>query len=584
MSVAVRSLIGGAWVTGSDGTLTDTNPARPDEVVATGGRAGASEMATGVRVARIAANDWARLPMSARGAYLTRAAEIIESNAEAWGEELTREEGKTLAEGIGEVRRAAQILRYYGNAADRETGTVYSSPRSSEQILVTRKPLGVVGVVTPFNFPIAIPAWKIAPALVYGNTVVWKPAAAVPLLAFRLAQALTEAGLPDGVLNMILADSAAGEALVDHPDLDAVTFTGSTGVGRKIAGSAAARGVPVQAEMGGKNAAVVLADADLELAVEQVMLGAFRSTGQKCTATSRLVLHESIAEEFLARLTVEVKQLRVGDPLDPDVTTGPVVSAYAQQSIIDGINRAVDGGARVVATAEAPQSGYYVQPTVLELPASTELWFEELFGPVLAVQRAATTADAFRLANEGEFGLSAALFTQDLTSALAGIDDLDVGILHVNSESAGADPHVPFGGAKRSGYGPKEQGRRGTRVLHSTPPPSISGAAEHDLNSIPPASSSRALSAIHNSDRVWAESRSRPINSAALVHAVTQRVPVNTQLRCSGFPIDHCGAGTLRSSPTRREPFLGVRSLPAHRDRRPRSTAEHRSTAHSTRD
>ncbi|ALU68675.1 aldehyde dehydrogenase [Rhodococcus erythropolis R138] len=458
MSVVVHSLIGGAWVTGSEGTLTDTNPARPDEVVATGGRAGASEMATGVRIARIAANDWARLPMSERGAYLTRAAEIIETNADAWGEELTREEGKTLAEGIGEVRRAAQILRYYGNAADRESGTVYSSPRSGEQILVTRKPLGVVGVVTPFNFPIAIPAWKIAPALVYGNTVVWKPAAAVPLLAFRLAQALTEAGLPDGVLNMILADSAAGEALVDHPDLDAVTFTGSTGVGRRIAGSAAARGVPAQAEMGGKNAAIVLADADLELAVEQVMLGAFRSTGQKCTATSRLVLHESIAEEFLARLTVEVEELRVGDPLDPDVTTGPVVSAYAQQTIIEGIDRAVGGGARVVASAEAPESGHYVRPTVLELSASTELWFEELFGPVLAVQRAATTADAFRLANEGEFGLSAALFTQDLTSALAGIDDLDVGILHVNSESAGADPHVPFGGAKKSGYGPKEQG------------------------------------------------------------------------------------------------------------------------------
>ncbi|MFI2533541.1 aldehyde dehydrogenase family protein, partial [Rhodococcus erythropolis] len=166
MSVAVRSLIGGAWVTGCEGTLTDTNPARPDEVVATGGRAGASEMATGVRVARIATSGWARLPMSARGAFLTRAAEIIESNAEGWGEELTREEGKTLAEGIGEVRRAAQILRYYGNAADRESGTVYSSPRSGEQILVTRKPLGVVGVVTPFNFPIAIPAWKIAPALV----------------------------------------------------------------------------------------------------------------------------------------------------------------------------------------------------------------------------------------------------------------------------------------------------------------------------------------------------------------------------------------------------------------------------------
>ena len=234
----------------------------------------------------------------------------------------------------------------------------------------------------------------------------------MPLLAFRLAQALTEAGLPDGVLNMILADSAAGEALVDHPDLDAVTFTGSTGVGRKIAGSAAARGVPVQAEMGGKNAAVVLADADLELAVEQVMLGAFRSTGQKCTATSRLVLHESIAEEFLARLTVRSQATESREIHSIPTSRQVPWSAHTRSSRSStGSIEPSTGGARVVATAEAPQSGYYVQPTVLELPASTELWFEELFGPVLAVQRAATTADAFRLANEGEFGLSAALFT-----------------------------------------------------------------------------------------------------------------------------------------------------------------------------
>ncbi|CAJ0557605.1 unnamed protein product, partial [Mesorhabditis spiculigera] len=376
-----RVLIGGAWVTGSDGTLTDTNPARPDEVVATGGRAGASGN----------------------------------------GDRCSRRPHRR--ERLGPACRCPHAA--HTSLAQRKSSnpTLRPGAKNSPAKKGKRWPRVVgEGVVTPFNFPIAIPAWKIAPRLGVRKHRRLETGCRVPLLAFRLAQALDRSGPTRRSPNMILADGAAGEALVDHPDLDAVTFTGSTGVGRKIAGSAAARGVPVQAEMGGKNAAVVLADADPELAVEQVMLGAFRSTGQKCTATS---------------LTVEVKQLRVGDPLDPDVTTGPVVSAYAQQSIIEGIKRAVDGGARVVATAEAPQSGYYVQPTVLELPASTELWFEELFGPVLAVQRAATTADAFRLANEGEFGLSAALFTQDLTSALAGIDDLYVGILHVNSGIGG---------------------------------------------------------------------------------------------------------------------------------------------------
>lgn len=458
MSVTLHSLIDGSWVSGSQGPLVDTNPARPGEIVATGERVGAAEVATAVDAARAAAAGWARLPMAERGACLTRAAEIVDAHAEPWGEELTREEGKTLAEGVGEVRRAAQILRYYGSAGDRDAGTVFSSPRAGEQILVTRKPVGVVGVITPFNFPIAIPTWKIAPALVYGNTVVWKPAAAVPLLAFRLAQALTEAGLPHGVMNMLLADSEAGARLAEHPELDAITFTGSTGIGRSIAGAAAARGVPVQAEMGGKNASIVLADADLELAAEQVMAGAFRSTGQKCTATSRLVLEDSIADEFLQMLVARVAELKVGDPLDAEVTTGPVVSESARNSIVAGIDQAVAGGATVIATADIPDAGHFVAPTVLELPSSTGVWFEELFGPVLAVQRAATVQDAFRLANEGEFGLSAALFTSDLAGALAGIDELDVGILHVNSESAGADPHVPFGGAKKSGYGPKEQG------------------------------------------------------------------------------------------------------------------------------
>ncbi|NMR28607.1 aldehyde dehydrogenase family protein [Crystallibacter degradans] len=463
--VQLQHYIDGAWVPGTGSPITSYNPARPDEVVAQGLQAGAAEVEQAMTAAVAAKREWARTPAHERGAVLLRAAVVIEQNAEAWGLELAREEGKTRAEGQGEVLRAAQIFRYYGNDGDRSAGEIFSSPRRGEKILITRKPLGVVGVVTPFNFPIAIPAWKIAPALAYGNTVVWKPASTVPLLALRLAQALDTAGLPAGVLNLLIGPGSMGNSIVEHPALDGLTFTGSTGVGRRLAAEAAGRGVPVQAEMGGKNAAVVLADADLELAAEQVMLGAFRSTGQKCTATSRLIVAEAIADEFLATLAERANALAVGDPADPAMQMGPVVNDGARKSISDGIDTALSQGARLIAGGQKYDdgdlaTGYFIPPTILELPADQELdvWREELFGPVLAVRRAATVEQAFNLANDSEFGLSAALFTQDVTRALDAIDDLDVGILHVNSESAGADPHVPFGGAKKSGYGPKEQG------------------------------------------------------------------------------------------------------------------------------
>jgi len=394
---------------------------------------------------------------------LLSAADIVDGNAGAWGLELAAEEGKTKAEGTGEVRRAAQILRYYGNEGDRVAGEIFASPRAGEQILVTRKPVGVVGVITPFNFPIAIPAWKIAPALVYGNTVVWKPASAVPLLAMRFAQALTEAGLPPGVLNLLVGGVDVGDTLVGHAGVDALTFTGSTGVGRRIAASAAARGVPAQAEMGGKNAAVVLDDADLDLAVDQVLAGAFRSTGQKCTATSRLVVTDGIADRLLAALTERARAMIVGDPSEDATQMGPVVSDSAQRSIQAGIDTATAQGATVL-TGGVPYTdglrarGYFLPPTVVELDAPADIWTEELFGPVLAVRRATDADEAFALANDSEFGLSAAVFTQDLTRALQAVEHIDVGVLHVNSESAGADPHVPFGGAKKSGLGPKEQG------------------------------------------------------------------------------------------------------------------------------
>ncbi len=323
----------------------------------------------------------------------------------------------------------------------------------------------MVGVVTPFNFPIAIPAWKIAPALTYGNTVVWKPAGTVPLLAMRLVQALADAGLPPGVLNLVIGGREVGAGIADHPGIDALTFTGSTAVGRSLAAAGAARGVPVQAEMGGKNAAVVLGDADLDLAAEQVLLGAFRSSGQKCTATSRLIVTDDVADEFVGELVARIGKWTVGNPLDEHVHMGPVVDAAAWTSIQAGVDEAVRQGARVLCGGRpyedgALAAGFYVPPTVLELPGTgLDVWREELFGPVLAVCRAADAEAAFALADDSDYGLSAAVFTQDLTRALGALEDLDVGILHINSESAGADPHVPFGGAKKSGYGPKEQGR-----------------------------------------------------------------------------------------------------------------------------
>ncbi|MEW5808810.1 MAG: aldehyde dehydrogenase family protein [Actinomycetota bacterium] len=463
MTAAIRHLIAGQWVPGRGETIHSRNPTRPDVVVAEGGGALASDVDASVAAAVDAVAAWAGTPIHQRGAVLLAAADIVERHAPAWGVELAAEEGKTKAEGIGEVRRAAQILRYYGNEGDRQGGEIYASPRAGEQILVTRKPVGVVAVITPFNFPIAIPAWKIAPALVFGNTVVWKPASTVPLLALRLAEALTSAGLPAGVLNLLVGGSEIGDALVHHRRVDAVTFTGSTAVGRRIAAAAAARGVPAQAEMGGKNAAVVLDDADVGLALEQVMLGAFRSTGQKCTATSRLIVTAGIADRFLDALCERAAALRVGDPTDDSTEMGPVISSAAQQSISAGIATAAEQGATVLAGgtpyADDRAAGYFVAPTVLELGAGdADLWTEELFGPVLAVRRAADAEHAFALANDSEFGLSAAVFTQDLTRALRAIECIDVGVLHVNSESAGADPHVPFGGAKKSGLGPKEQG------------------------------------------------------------------------------------------------------------------------------
>ncbi|WP_206068487.1 aldehyde dehydrogenase family protein [Nonomuraea composti] len=457
----VLNLIGGRWVEGEGEEFADTNPARPSEVVARGRFASAREVARAITAARDAAPGWAATPHHARAEILLRAAALVDAAAEEWGAELAREEGKTLPEAVAEVRGSARVLRYYASEADRDSGEVFASPRPGESVLVVRKPIGVAGLITPFNFPIAIPAWKIGPALTYGNTVVWKPSSLVPLLAYRLAWALAEAGLPDGVLNLVYGEAEAGSAIVDHPGVDAVSFTGSTAVGRAVIARCGELGKPVQTEMGGKNASVVLADADLDHAAEQVCLGAFRSTGQKCTATSRLVVATQVADELLERVADRAARLVVGDPLAPEVEMGPLVSSAARDRVTAGVRQAVGAGAKPLAGAEPlEREGWFVPPTVLDLPGTgVDFWRTELFGPVVGAVRASSTEEALGLADLSEHGLSAAIFTRDLGTALAAIDRLEVGVLHVNSESAGTFPYVPFGGAKQSGFGPKEQGR-----------------------------------------------------------------------------------------------------------------------------
>ncbi|WP_033289017.1 aldehyde dehydrogenase family protein [Amycolatopsis jejuensis] len=470
---SLRHLVAGQWRTGSGAQLIDVNPARPAEVVAEGLLAGTGELDAAVGAARDAFPRWAATPHPVRGRILDRAADVLDRRAEEWGTELSREEGKTVAEGIGEVRRAAEIFRFYGSEGLRPVGEVFASSREGEQIQVLHKPVGVFAVITPFNFPIAIPAWKIAPALSYGNTVVWKPASVVPLLAVRLAEALVAAGLPDGVLNLLVTNGEVGGRLVAHPGIDAVTFTGSTEVGTRLIEACGRRARPIQTEMGGKNAAAVLADADLDLAATEVLAGAFRSAGQKCTATSRLVVTDAVADDFLATLVDRTAALTVGDPLSPEVQMGPLVTASARdriQSALDTVERTparmLTGGYRYA--DDFRRTGAFLPPTIVELTGESELWHEELFGPVLAVRRARDDQAALDLVNDSRFGLSAAVFTDNLRAVRAAVERLAVGVLHINSETAGADPHVPFGGAKQSGFGPKEQGRAAREFFTTT--------------------------------------------------------------------------------------------------------------------
>ncbi|MBV9171772.1 MAG: aldehyde dehydrogenase family protein, partial [Chloroflexi bacterium] len=336
MSVELRSFVGGNWTTAANGRAgKDLNPAKPSEAVAEVRQADAQLAAQAVDAADKAFLGWRNTPAPARGDILRKAADLLEQRANDVGRDLTREEGKTLVEAIGETRRAVQILRYFAGQTLEPDGETYPSVSATTFLYARREPIGVVAAITPWNFPIAIPAWKIAPALAYGNSVVWKPAELVPLTAVHLLQALVDAGLPAGVLNLVLGKgSEVGDVLVTHDAVHAVTFTGSNSVGRALQKKATERGKKVQLEMGGKNPAVVLADADLDQAAEQVARGAFLSAGQKCTATSRVIVEAPVAQAFQERLVNLAETWKLGDPLESDTRVGPVVSEDQLQTVV----------------------------------------------------------------------------------------------------------------------------------------------------------------------------------------------------------------------------------------------------------
>ena len=442
----------------------DVNPARPTEVLAETLLADAAIAADAAAAARAAGPAGGAAPPAARGDVLRRAGDRLERDSAAIGRDLALEEGKTLAEAVAETRRAAAILRYYAGQAFEPDGDVYPSSGATTLLYSRREPVGVVIALTPWNFPLAIPAWKIAPALAFGNTVVWKPAELVPLTSLNLFEAIVEAGLPQGVLNLVLGrGSIVGETLVTHPDVSAVTFTGSNPVGRAVQLEAIRHGKKVQLELGGKNPAIVLADADLDQAAEQVARGAFLSAGQKCTATSRVIVDRPVHDELAARVAELAGSWTLGDPLDEETKVGPLVSDAQLETVLGYLDRAREeratvhaGGAR----AEKLGEGYFVEPTVLSgLSAESVVVRDEIFGPVAAFLPADGYEHAVALANDTPFGLTAALFTRDLGTALRFTREIRAGVVKVNQETAGLEFHVPFGGMKDSSSGSREQGK-----------------------------------------------------------------------------------------------------------------------------
>ncbi len=454
--------IAGTWASGRNASL-NINPSDLNDTIGHYAQASASQTVDAIEAAAAAFPKWRATSPLARFEALDRIGSEILARVDELGDMLAREEGKTLAEAKAEAHRSGHLFKYFAAEAYRATGDTYQSLREGVSLKVLREPIGVVGVITPWNFPLSIPAWKIAPALAYGNSVVFKPAELVPGSAWMLSDIIARAGLPEGVFNLVMGKGReVGEAIVTHPKVSGVTFTGSTPVGRNMGAALFARGAKMQLEMGGKNPLIVLDDADLDLAVHCALQGSFYSTGQRCTASSRLIVTEGIHDAFVDRFCAAINDLRIGDARAPETQIGPVASEA--QLAIDRryVSQAADDGATLVAGGGEVKSktpGYYFAPALFtDVSPEAAVARDEIFGPVAAVLRVPDYDAALATANDCEFGLSAGIVTRDAAKIDHFSQNAEAGMIQVNLPTAGMDFHAPFTGRKGSSYGAPEKG------------------------------------------------------------------------------------------------------------------------------
>ena len=461
-----KNFIGGAWTDADSGKpYPITTPASHATVIGEFQTSGASDALRAAEAAKKALPGWADTPAPARAAVLFKALEIMRRRSDEIARTITIEEGKPLADAQGEVKRAMNIIEYAAGEGRRMFGYTTPSEIPNTVAYTVRRPLGVVGIITPWNFPIAIPAWKIAPALICGNALVFKPASGTPFSAVKLVEIFEEAGLPPGILNLITGPgSVVGNALVESPLVNAISFTGSTEVGTDLYASSARMLKKVQAEMGGKNAVILLADADLDKALGGIIQGAFGSTGQRCTATSRVIVEDAIYDEFMEQLIARTSKLKLGNGLDADVDISPLSSKNQYDTVMEYIGIGTEEGADLIFGGRSPSGGifdegYYIEPTIFAgVEQDMRIAQEEIFGPVLTVFRASGLEDAIQISNNVKFGLSSSIYTKDLTQAFEYINTVEAGMVHVNAPTLGGEVHLPFGGLKSSGVGQREQG------------------------------------------------------------------------------------------------------------------------------
>ncbi|MGQ9908380.1 MAG: aldehyde dehydrogenase family protein [Candidatus Flexifilum sp.] len=460
MAELVNNFIGGRWVPAADGSRFDTiNPASL-EVVASVANSAAADVDAAVQAARAAYKEWRLMPAPRRGELLFALAEILKARKEQLARLMTQEMGKPLFEARGDVQEAIDMAYYMGGEGRRLLGYTAPVEMPDKFGMALRDSVGVVGIITAWNFPIAVPSWKILPALVAGNAVVFKPSEEAPATGAAFIQCFQDAGFPDGVINVVHGARAAGEALVDHPNVRVISFTGSTETGLKVYTRAAALGKKVSLEMGGKNAIIVMDDANLELAVKAITWSAYGTTGQRCTATSRLIVHRGIKERLIEALHEKAQALRIGDGLQEGVEVGPLINARALEKIERYVAIGRDEGARlIVGGARAEGPGFFYQPTLfVDVSPEMRIAREEIFGPVLSMIDVDSLEEAIEVNNSVIYGLSSSIFTENVNAAFRAIRDLTTGIVYINHGTTGAEIQFPFGGTRGTGNGMREAG------------------------------------------------------------------------------------------------------------------------------